>query len=147
VARANERRVYDRQARDAVACSILRERLEGLEIIFLVGQDELSAALVRDSFTCAEVIQTRCAFDAQPRLQRSLGIVDAGVDYAAVVRARVHAGARVALENRHAAARLCQFRCDGQPDHARADDGDIHRGVHAISILHDFPDQHVRRVA
>ena len=74
----------------------------------------------------AELVHQLAAFDAQPRLQRAGRIVDAGVDHAAVVRAGVHARARMPLEHadRSAASPRCA-RADARPVTPAADDGDV----------------------
>ncbi len=51
------------------------------------------------SCCCAERRTAGGALDAQPGLERAGGIVDAGVNHAAVVRAGVEPGARMALEH------------------------------------------------
>ena len=89
------------------------------------ADDQLAAAPVRDAVRRAELVEQPRAVDAVPRLQRASRIVDAGVNHLAVVRARAHAGARLALEHTDAVAAPGDGQRRGQADHACAD----HRGI------------------
>src|SRR5262249_46165814 len=71
---------------------------EPLELGTLDGDDQLAAALVWNPAAGAVLVELARAFDAEPRLQRSGLVVDAGVDHAAVVRALVSGYPRLALE-------------------------------------------------
>ena len=62
------------------------------------GDDQLAGPRVRNVVLRAERVQPIAPLDAQPRLQRSGRIVDAGVNDAAVVGARLHPRAGMALE-------------------------------------------------
>ena len=78
------------------ACSVTR----ALDLSCRVAATiELSAAAVGDAVALAELVQQRRTFDAKRGLQRSGRVVDPGVDHAAVVGARLHAGARVSFED------------------------------------------------
>ena len=89
------------------------------------GDDQLAEARVRDAVARAEFVQEPAAFDAQTRLQRPRRIVEAGVDHAAVVRARFEAGARMPLEDAHRSPALGNRERRGEAGDAGADDRDI----------------------
>ena len=97
LALANERFIHERQLH-AVRAPALEKRLELRHLRGAGRDDQFSAAPVRHAVARAELVQPIAPLHAQPRLERSLRIVDARVDHAAVVRARLHAGPRVPLE-------------------------------------------------
>ena len=66
--------------------------------------DQFAAATVGDVMALAELVQQRGTFDAERSFQRSGGVVDPGMNYAAVVRARLHTGAGVPFEDADAEA-------------------------------------------
>ena len=73
----------------------------------------------------AEFVHQPCAFDAVDRLERACGIVEAGVNHLAVVRARRHPRPGLLLEDANAVAALRNRERRGQSDHAAADHGGI----------------------
>ena len=78
---------------DAVVASRALRALRARHLVLVVRDDQLAAARVRHVVLGAELVQQTAPFDAQPRLERAGGIVDARVDDAAVVRAGVEARA------------------------------------------------------
>ena len=63
----------------------------------------------------AELVHQSLAFDAEPRLQRAGRIVDAGVDHAAVMRARVEPGPGVPFEHADGPARAAISAAQARP--------------------------------
>src|SRR5262249_22638676 len=104
------------------------QRLELSDLGGIVRDDQLAALRVRHLVALAELVEQMTSFDAEPRLQRAGGIVDAGVDDAAVVGAGVLSPPRMALEDadRNAARRDRTRR--GQAGDAGADDGNVDAG-------------------
>ncbi|MCY1544893.1 hypothetical protein D9M68_808030 [compost metagenome] len=91
-----------------------------------VGDDQLAAPAVSDSAFRTIGVQQRPAPHTQPRLERTLGIVDAGVNHFAVARTRAGADGRLALQHHHLAPGQRQRTGHRQPDHAGADHHHIH---------------------
>jgi hypothetical protein len=90
-----------------------------------VGDDQLSASLVWHVMLGAKGIKEPPAFRAEPRLERLGRVVNPGMDDAAVVSARVQAGAGVALEYTDGQVALRHRARDRQPADAASDDGHI----------------------
>jgi hypothetical protein len=111
----------------AVGAPSTLELVERAELARPGRDDDLAAALVGDPALLAQVLHEPRALDAQARLERPGGVVDARVQDAAVVAGLVAADLGLALEHRHAPARVAQDQLarDGQPDDARADDDDV----------------------
>ena len=119
-------RVDDSKPASAIGLAARPQCLEVVELVVVLNDDELSAAAVRHAVRLAELVQHPRAFDAQSRLQRPGGIVDARMNHLTVVSARAHAGAWFALENAHAVTALgYRPRCC-ESDDAGADDGDVY---------------------
>ena len=74
--------------------------------------DELAAVAIGDAVFGTKRVEPLPAIDTQPGLERTGRVVQARVDHPAVVRAGVHAGARMALEQAHRAARRRDRPCD-----------------------------------
>ena len=91
-----------------------------------MNDDELSAAIMRDAVRLAKLVQHPRAFDAQSRLERAGGIVDARMNHLTVVSARAHAWARFTLENAYAVTALRYRAGCGEPDDAGADHRDVY---------------------
>ena len=125
LAASHELPIDDGQFFDAIGHATALQRLEVCNLAFVASHDELSAARVRHIVLRAELVQEPAAFDAQPRLQRSRRIVQAGVDHTAVVRARFEAGARMPLEDAHRSPALGNRERRGEAGDAGADDRDI----------------------
>ena len=99
LARDHERAIDELQVLDAVGHTLGVQRVQRLQLRIIVRDDQLPAARVRDAVARAEVVQQAASFDAQPCLERSGRVVDAGVNDAAVVRARVLPGPGMAFEH------------------------------------------------
>src|SRR5262249_56311663 len=106
LARGDESGIDDLQAFDAVFGASPLQRFELVNLALVVRDDELAGAHVRNAVLRAELVQVVTAFDAEARLERARRMIQTGVNDAAVVRAGVLAGARVALEDDDRAAPL-----------------------------------------
>ena len=80
---------------------------------------------MRHVVSLAKRVQTLASLDAQPGLQRVRGVVDARVNDAAVVGARLQPRARVTLEHAHRTAALRDRNGGREPGHATTDDNSI----------------------
>jgi hypothetical protein len=80
-----------------------------------------------------ELVELLATSHAEPRLQRVFGVIDAGMDDAAVAGAGAMSRARLLFENAHPCAALRQRQPACQADHAGADHGDID-----IDLRHDL---------
>src|SRR5207302_9216095 len=87
--------------------------------------NELAQSRVRHMVLGAELVQETASLDAEPCLERTGWMVQPGVDHAAVVRARLEAGARVPLQYAHRPSGSCDRERRRDPRDARADDGDV----------------------
>src|SRR6185295_1967472 len=117
--------VDDLESFDSVGRSPYSQLVEGGHVALFLGDDELSTAIAGDVVGGAERVQPRRAFDAQRCLQRGCRIVDAGVDDAAVVGARLHAQARLTLDDADAPSACRELTGGGEPGDAAADDGRV----------------------
>ena len=86
-----------------------------------VATTSLPVSRVRHPAPRAEVVEPLAPFHAEPRFQRIRRIVQAGVDDAAVVRARFHAGPPVAIEDGDIAVVAGRGRGGRKPHHPAAD--------------------------
>jgi hypothetical protein len=97
------------------------------------GDDELAAARVRDVVAGGEVVEAFAAFDAQGRLERVGGVVDAGVNDAAVAGAGLVAEARMLLQQTDREPRLRDRQRAGQAGDASTHDSHIDVGHRWLS--------------
>ena len=133
--RVDEAGVDELQPFDAVRRAAPRERLELIVLAGVMRNNQLAAFHVGNGMLRAELVQQAPTLDAQPRFQRTGGIVEAGVNHAAVVRARFEARPSVPLDQAHGVSTHRDGASGGEPGHAGADDGDV-------NVLH-----HVSRAA
>ena len=91
--------IDDLEALDAVGVAALLQAFQLLDLAGIMRDDQLAAFLVRHAVPCAELVERVPAFHGEPGLQRPGGIINAGVDDAAVVGARVEARPPVPLED------------------------------------------------
>jgi hypothetical protein len=91
-----------------------------------LNDDELSTSVVLDAVRLTKLVQHPRAFDAQPRLERAGGIVNARVNHLTVVSARAHAWAWFTLENADAVTALRYRAGCGKPDDTGADHRDVY---------------------
>ena len=117
-----------------LACALALSASSSSRLMFVGGDDQLAASRVRNGVGFAEAIEAISPLDAQHRLEGARGIVEAGVDDAAVVRAGGAARFRFALDERHRRAELGQRQRRRKPGHASADHRDIHV-FHASSTI------------
>src|SRR5205085_1485845 len=93
-----------------------------LELLLARRNDQLAAAPVRHAMRGAVVVEKALAFDAAARFQRSLRVVNAGMDYLGVPRAGVRADRVLGIEDDDLSSGERQLARDREADHARADD-------------------------
>src|ERR1700704_114013 len=115
------------KAANAVGATAAFELPQARELRDLRSDDQLAAAIVGDTPLLAVAIELGRALQAQPRLQRPRGVVDAGVQHARVVQALVGAEPSLALQHadrgpRFAAGHLTR---DCEPDDPTADDREV----------------------
>src|SRR2546423_764584 len=96
-----------------------------LELLLPGRDDQLAAAPVRHAMRGAVVVEKVLAFDAAARFQRSLRVINAGVDYLGVPRAGVRADRVLGIEDDDLSPGERQLAGDRQADDARADDDDV----------------------
>ena len=116
-----------RQAGHAVGLGSLAQRLEARQLRRLEGHHELAGALDGDGVGRGEGFQLGLALAAEPGLERARGVVQAGVDDAAVVARLVGREGRLTLDEDQAQARspAKQLIGSGEADDAPADDQDV----------------------
>jgi hypothetical protein len=127
LASPDEVAVDDLQPLSTVATALHCERLDQRNLVLACGHDELAASIVRNPMGRAEVVQARRAFDAELRFQRALGVVEAGMDDAAVVRARFHPRAGTTFQDGNRAPGGSESSSNGQAGHAGADNENVER--------------------
>ena len=114
----------------AVRVRLGADRVQLLELLLARRDDQLAAAPVRHAMRGAVVVEKALAFDAAARFQRSLRVINAGVNYLGVPRAGAQACGKShrgrAQDDLSSGER--QLARDREADHARADDD----GVNAI---------------
>src|SRR3954471_24642928 len=106
------------KAGDAVRLSAPLEFVEPTQLRLPGRDDDLPVSLRIDSVGGAVVVEPRGPLDAEPRLQRPGGVVDAGVDHPAGVAALVGGDPGVALEHHDFGAwmALLQLARGGEAD-------------------------------
>jgi hypothetical protein len=110
---------------NAVGETLSRQGLELPEFTGIRGDYELAAAIVRDVVRLAEPVQPLGPLDAQPRLERARGIVDAGVNDAAVVGAGFHPRTGMLLDVADGKTDGRQFRGRRKARDSAADDQNV----------------------
>ena len=129
----DERGGHDLQPADAVRRAAAFQRFERADLLLGGRHDELAAPVVGDLVRRAERVQPLGPLDAQLRLQRPGGIVDPGVDDAAVVGAGLHARAGMAFGDRHGQPGVRQFGGSREAGDTAADD----EGVDNLDVHQD----------
>jgi hypothetical protein len=127
LAGADESLVHDVEALDPVGRPQALERLDLRHFFLGRSDDKLSAAIVGDAVARAELVEAPGPLDAQLRFQRSLRIVDPGMDDAAVVRTRLHPGARTPFEDHDGASRGGERTSGSEAGDSGADYGNVQR--------------------
>ena len=118
--------VDDFEIAGAVGAAARGQRLELRDLVRPAAGDQLAAARVRHAVPGAEPIERVAPLDAQAGLERAVRVVDAGVDHAAVVGARLHSGPRLPLQHAGGAPAAGGGAGDCQADDTPAHDCDIH---------------------
>ena len=85
---SEEGEIHHLEPLDSVGGTACGQRFEVRDFMGVRGDDELATSIVRHVVGLAKPVQPLGSLDAQARLERIRGIVDAGVDDAAVVRRR-----------------------------------------------------------
>src|SRR5690606_17789962 len=111
-------------ARHLVGRRLAVDLVEPSAFLLAERDDELAGAQRRDAALLAPRPQRGVALEAEAVLQRSRGVVDAGVHDAAVVRRRLARDPLVSLEHEYR-ARAGEARRDGEADDACTDDDDL----------------------
>src|SRR5579872_128133 len=92
------------QTRQPVGLSALAQFFQPRQLDFSCGDDDLPAHVVGHAMLAAELHHRGGSGDAQPSLQRSGLVVDAGVDHAAIVPALVAGNTTFLLQHQQALA-------------------------------------------
>src|ERR1700680_3118946 len=98
--------IYQAQAFYAVRAAIFGQMFERRFLPAAVRYHEFSAIPVRHVVRGAEIVQQPVARDAQPRLERAGRVIDAGMNHAAIARARSHPEFRHLLDEKNVAPAL-----------------------------------------
>jgi hypothetical protein len=113
------------QVDDAVRLGVRLQPPERRDLLLGGGDDELADASVGDAPLGTIAVQRKLPLHARAGLQRAGRIVDAGVDHFGVPRAGVDADGPLGLQQHHFAPASRERPRHTQPDHSRADDGDV----------------------
>src|SRR5713226_8137424 len=130
----HERPIDQLQTLHTVRASAREQRLQAGDLVCPLRDDDLSAVAMRYTVTGAEVVHQMTAVGAEPCFQRAKGVVDAGVDDAAVVGAGVEAGAGVTFNEAGRSPTHGQRARRGETGDAGADHGDIDRFHCAVQL-------------
>src|SRR4051812_9858341 len=122
LAGADEVAIDEREPLDAILPTFPLEPFERRAFVLVTCHDQLAATDVRHLILGAELIQLTASFHAKPGLERTSRVIEAGVDHAAVVRARVEAGPGMAFEEADRESAPCNRTCGGEPGDASAND-------------------------
>ncbi|OWK19426.1 hypothetical protein AJ88_41205 [Mesorhizobium amorphae CCBAU 01583] len=114
---------------NAAALRIGPDRLQPVELRRFDGNDQLAGAGMADAALAAIGIEPFAPFDAEPRLQASRRIVDAGVDDFGIARTRSGADVCGLFDHQHFAAGQSECAGDGEADDTRP-------GNNAIDCVH-----------
>ena len=98
---ANARRIDDSQALDIIAFTLFLEGEKLLLFGSVLCNDKLPGGATGDIMLRAELLGKAIAFDAETRLQRIFGVVDSGMDDAAIARAGGHPEFGILLDEKN----------------------------------------------
>ena len=118
-------RAIDQLDGDTVGAGRSGQRFEHWHFMFIRCHDEFAAARVPNVVGRAEVVQPIATLHAQSGLERAGGVVDAGVNHAAVPRAGAMARTHVAFEDADTRATAGERPCTRETHHSAADDCDV----------------------
>jgi len=115
------------QARESIRLAAPPQFFQARKFVFVSGDNDLAANLMRNPVFPAKLHHRRSARDAQLRFQRPRFVVNTGVNDAAVVAALMPADAIFFLHQQQAKPRKAprDLESDGEPDNASTDDEDI----------------------
>src|SRR5579885_860751 len=125
LARANFGSGNEAKAFDSIFLAALLQREQLRLFLGLRRNDELPRMAVRDVVPLAKFIIETVAFHAEARLQCVHRIVDPGVNYSGVARARGHAGPGILLGQKDIGIARGGGVSDRAADNAAADDEDV----------------------
>ena len=117
----------DFQSLDAVGDAALVQVFQAAQFGLVGSHDDLAAAFIFDFVFIAKAQQLLHPGDAEIGFVRAGAVVNAGMDYAAVVAGLVGRQLRFFFQHRHpqAGETLRQVHGGGKPDDAPADDGGV----------------------
>ena len=122
---ADEIAIDDLQVVDAVRAAACKQTVEPRCVVGRSDDDQLAAPPVRDVMGGADPVEGVTSVDTQPPLERPRRIVDARVDHAAVVGARLGAETRMTLEQTDRPPGPGRRPRAGQTDNTATDDDQI----------------------
>ena len=127
------------QPGDLVLATPPLELVESRQLGLVGGDDQLAVAPRLDPALVAVGVEQPGALDAEPRLERAGGVVDAGVDDAARVGGLVGGEPVLALEHAEGRVRVPgeQLAGDREPEDAAADDDDVASGGGSAMVGRD----------
>ncbi len=128
-------RLQPLQARQAIGCAALRQRLEPRNFAFVRRHHQLAADLVRHAVFLAESYHLADAFHRQPRFERPRLVIQAAMQHTAVVPGLMLPQGGLLFEHRNARAgnTFREPQCRREPHNAAADDDDPPR-VHPTNL-------------
>src|SRR5690606_12127669 len=110
------------------------DAVQGADLFFPGGDDELAAARVGYAVGCAVVVQGLAALDAQPGLERAARVVETGVDDFAVARAGGGADGGFGFQRQGFQPGQGAGARHGQADDAGADDDAVDAIRHGVFL-------------
>jgi hypothetical protein len=125
LAPGDERCIDELEAFHSVRVAARLQRHERRHFRLVCGDDDFSAAEVGDTVHGAKLVHHAAALHRQARLERAGGIVDARVDDAAIVGARVEARTRMSFNHADGKTAACDGGGGGESGDAGADHGHI----------------------
>ena len=103
---------------DAGLGAARHHRVQRGKFLLARSDNQLAAAPIGNASPFAEIVEKLASFNAELRLQRSIGIIEPGMDHAAVACGSNCAELVFALEDQHVVARERQRARDCQPNYA-----------------------------
>ena len=119
---------------DVVEMRALEQMQQHLLFFIAVGDDELAAVVVIDAARLAVGVQRAVAGDAEARLEAARGVVEAGMNHAAVARRGDGARMGLGFEQQDFAPGQRQCARDGEAHDARTDDDAFDLVCHILNL-------------
>ena len=135
---AHARKVHGCEIGHAIGSSLCQDFVQLSNLRRRSGDDQLAAALVADAMIGAIGVELLPARHAQPRLERALGIVDAGVNDFRIARTGVRAYGAFGLKHNDFAPGHGKGTGHGKTHHPGANDN-------GVNLLHRWVLAGVRR--